>query len=127
MFSVTESGSGVRRSGWEERNMWVIWEITHISFSQPCQHPPASYSVFLLMKAVRSSETWNTHLQNGVETKENYHLINNHYENMKNYIPGTCKMEGWAGFQSQCCHVDREKNSCLWKEQNPGMPIHFTV
>jgi len=71
MFRVTESGSGVSQSGWEERNMWVIWEITHISFSQPCQHPPESYSVILLMKAVCSSETWNTHLQNGVETKIN--------------------------------------------------------
>jgi len=55
-------------------------------------------------------------------------FINNHYENMKNYIRGTCRKEGWVGgewFQSQCGHVDREKNSCLWKEQNPGMPIHF--
>jgi hypothetical protein len=66
MFRVTESGSGVCQSSWEERNMWVIWEITHISFSQPYQHPPESYSVILLMKAVHSSETWNTHLQNGV-------------------------------------------------------------
>ena len=66
MFSASESGSGVCQSGWRERNMWIIWEITHISFSQ-CQHPPASHSVILLRKAVHSSETWNTYLQNGGE------------------------------------------------------------
>jgi len=79
MFRVTESGSGVSRSGWEEKNMWLIWEITHISFSQPHQHPPESYSVILLMKAVCSSETWNTHLQNGVVCSSetwNTHLQN---------------------------------------------------
>jgi hypothetical protein len=29
--------------------------------------------------------------------KENYQSINNHYDNMKNYIHGTCSMEGWGG------------------------------
>jgi len=69
MFSVSESGSDICQSGWRERNMWIIWEIINISFSQQRKHPPASYSVILLLKAVHSSETWNTHLQNGGETK----------------------------------------------------------
>jgi hypothetical protein len=65
------------------------------------------------MKAVCSSETWNTHLQNGVETKKkkqkNYHLINNHYKNMKNYVPETCRMEGWVGSRANVVMLIEKK------------------
>jgi hypothetical protein len=32
ILRVTEYGSGGCWSGWEERNVWVIWEVAHISF-----------------------------------------------------------------------------------------------
>ena len=97
MFTVTESGSGVCWNGWEERIMWVIWEITHISFSQT----PAP----MWIRFSHLEDEGSTFLRNFEHAptkwcrnpKENYQLINNHCENMKNYIAGTCTMEGWVG------------------------------
>lgn len=128
MFSVSESGSGACRRLERKEYVNYMGNYTHFIFSTTSA---STCIIFSYPSAEGSTCLWNME-----------HTPTKWWRNQKKTINlSTITMTTWKiismehvewkvggeWFQSQCGHVDREKNSCLWKEQNPGMPIHFTV